>query len=99
MGSAFVDSDHDVGSLDHGVGGLATFQLEIVHRFVGDRCGHNRSADIDAHMGRRLTLLHGVDGALQNISRTELHRNPLWLGLRKVGLLECVEIALYSLTT
>lgn len=56
MGSAFVDSDHDVGSLDHGVGGLATFQLEIVHRFVGDRCGHNRSADIDAHMGRRLTF-------------------------------------------
>src|SRR6516164_7848693 len=94
MNSSLVDTYHDVGGLDHRIGGLAGLELQLVYRLVGDRGCHDGPPDVDAHMGRGLTLLYGVDRPLQDVARTELHLGPRVNGVRL-----CRPIALYSLTT
>src|SRR5262249_50812644 len=65
---------HHVACLDHRIGLLSLRELELVNGFVGDRRGHRRAADVDAHMRGGLTLPHIDDRSLEQIARTELHR-------------------------
>src|SRR5262245_4472022 len=68
-----VDGDHYIGRLDYRVGGLPLLQFQFSHSLVGDGCGNYGSANVDAYMGRGLTLLHGVNLSLQNITRANFH--------------------------
>src|SRR3954454_15005509 len=72
--STSIDRNHDIGGLDHGGGGLAGRELELIHGFVGDRGGDDgAAAEVDANVSGRLTLLHLDDFALENVARAELH--------------------------
>src|SRR3954447_15775402 len=73
-----VDRDDHIGGLDHGGGGLAGGELELVHGFVGDRSRDDgAAAEVDANVSGRLPFLHLDDLALENVARAELHADLL----------------------
>ena len=53
-----VHAHHDASRFDDGVSRFTLFEVEIVHRLIGDRGSDNLSADIDSNMGSGSALLH-----------------------------------------
>jgi len=72
-GLCLVHGDHDVGSLDHGVGLAADDELKFIHCLVGDRCRHHGPLDLDADVrgGRAFCDFH--DGAFEPVAGADLH--------------------------
>src|SRR5262245_1077643 len=68
-----VETNHDVGGLDDGIGLLAHLQAKLVDRLVGDRGCHDGAADVDAHVGGGLPLLDLDDLALEAVPGADLH--------------------------
>src|SRR5271165_3572107 len=72
-------ADHDVRRLDHRKRIVANGKGEIVDRLVGDRRSDDYpTADIDTHMGRRLTLSDADDLAFELIAGAEFHKTLLF---------------------
>src|SRR5215831_14137115 len=70
-----VAPHHDIRGLDHRVGIVARREAQLVHRFIGDGRGDDRTpGQLDPHVRRRGTFLHLDDLPLENVSRAELHR-------------------------
>jgi hypothetical protein len=73
-----VDGNHNVGSLDDRVGGMALREAAIDDGLVGDRRRDDRAADIDPDMRRGSAFHHVDDGAFELVARAELDvRFPL----------------------
>src|SRR5215469_6631102 len=72
-----VHSHHDAGRLDDGVSRFALFELEIVHRLIGDRSGNGLTADVNPNMGCGGTLFHVGDLTFEVIARAKFHENVL----------------------
>src|ERR687886_1352906 len=65
--------DH-VGGLDEG-GHLASLgELEVLHRFDGDRGDEPLPRHVELHVGDGLAALDALDGAAELVTRADLHR-------------------------
>src|SRR5262249_13853706 len=65
---------HDRRRLDHGVGGVAGRQAQLLDRLVGDAGGdHVAAADVDTDPGRRGALRHLDDLPLEHVAGAEPH--------------------------
>src|SRR5262245_27009884 len=71
-----VHANHNTGRFDDGVGGLAFFELQLVYRVIGNRCGQGLSANIDTHMGAGGTFLDLNNFSLELVACAEFHLMP-----------------------
>ena len=72
-----VHAHHDTRRLDDGASRFALFELEIVHRLIGDRGSDNLTADVNPNMGCGGALFHFGDLTFEMIARAEFHENVL----------------------
>src|SRR5436305_478560 len=49
IGESLVRSQHHVGRIDDGVSPFALFELELVHRPIGNRGSDGLTADVNGH--------------------------------------------------
>src|SRR5262245_32846661 len=71
-----IHTNHNTSRLDDGVGSFAFFQLQLVYRVIGNRCGQGLSANIDPHMGAGGALLDLDNLSLELVAGAEFHLKP-----------------------
>jgi hypothetical protein len=62
-----IDRDHNVRCFDDSVSGLPAYKLQLVDRFIGNRCSHDRTSLIDADVRRGLTFFTSTIAPLRKL--------------------------------